>query len=173
MFRNNFPNLLIRCLLFAFTALSTGCKSAPAPPTKPAVLEVKKSEVSVRSTLPPPAFKVFHQDGPKFVLTTAESATDDQISALIWQLHDAAQSRSFDKLKISQKQVDKGDPAATFNIYRGTKCAAERYADGPPPCGASYHAAGSYTVGTYGNPKWDSGSLVDADGKMTQLWASN
>ena len=49
-------------------------------------------------------------------------------------------------------------------------CAAEKYASGAPPCGASYHAAGDYTFGDYTNPTWDDGELLHGDGVQTPLW---
>ena len=56
-------------------------------------------------------------------------------TALIYQLRDAAHTRTFDKLNIPQKAVDARDPMVWFHIYRGPKCAAEKYADGKLPCG--------------------------------------
>ena len=48
-------------------------------------------------------------------------------------------------IKIPQKEVDADGTNVWFHIYRGTKCAPEKYAPGAPPCGGSYHAAGDYT----------------------------
>ncbi|MDQ2926029.1 MAG: hypothetical protein M3R43_10815, partial [Acidobacteriota bacterium] len=84
---------------------------------------------------------------------------------------DAAHTHAFANLKIDQKIVDARKPTVWFHIYRGTKCAAEKYADGPPPCGPSYHAAGDYTFG--GGPTnldWDNGLLIHDEDHETRLW---
>ena len=60
-----------------------------------------------------------------------------------------------------------------FHIYRGPKCAAEKYAPGPPPCGASYHAAGDYTFGGGANHQWDDGVLLHDETHQTELWNPN
>jgi hypothetical protein len=99
-----------------------------------------------------------------------EDATDEQVESLIWELRDAAHARTLDKLKISQKMVDERKPLVWFHIYRGAKCASEKYADGPPPCGGSYHAAGDYTYGGYKNRETDNGSIFHGEDHETQLW---
>ena len=105
-----------------------------------------------------------------------EKANDDQISALVWQLRDAARTHSFDAIHLPQKQVDADGKTVWFHIYRGTKCAPEKYAPGNPPCGASYHAAADYTFDTHSTPPWDKGVILhaapngDADPHPTLLW---
>jgi hypothetical protein len=120
--------------------------------------------------VPPPAFKVFHHDASSITLVTKEDATDAEIESLIWELRDAAHAHTFDKLKISQKLVDDRDHKIWFHIYRGSKCASEKYADGPPPCGGSYHAAGDYTFGSYTSPEADNGALLHGEDHETELW---
>lgn len=169
-------SMLTRLCALGLCCLLAGCNTtSPATgASKPAMTTPKQAAVvTARPTVAPPAFKLFHAHDSSFILVTSEHATDDQIASILWQLHDAAQSNSFQKLKISQKAVDARNPNADFLIYRGTKCAAERYADGPPPCGAAVHAAGSYNLGSYANPKWDTASITDANGNMTTLWGSN
>jgi hypothetical protein len=145
-----------------------GCKQQQ--PAKPVAEATPMPTAPARPMVAAPAFKVFHQDGPSVILVTTENAPDRQIAAIVWALHDAERAHGFAKYGVDQAAIDKRDPNATFNIYRGTKCAKERYAEGAPPCGASYHAAGSYTVGSYRDRDWDDGELVTADGKMTPLW---
>jgi hypothetical protein len=123
-----------------------------------------------RPTVPPPAFKVFHHDASSITLVTKDDATDDEIESLIWELRDAAHAHTFDKLKISQKLVDDRDHKIWFHIYRGSKCASEKYASGPPPCGGSYHAAGDYTFGSYTSPEADNGALLHGEDHETELW---
>jgi len=86
------------------------------------------------------------------------------------KLHNAAHAHAFDKLKIEQKWVDARDPIMWFHIYRGSKCASEKYASGTPPCGGSYHAAGDYTLGGFTNRDRDDGVLLESDGRSTPLW---
>jgi len=118
----------------------------------------------------PPAFKVFHHDATSITLVTGEDASDAEIESLIWELHGAAHTHTFDKLNINQKWVDARDPMMWFHIYRGPKCASEKYAGGKPPCGDSYHAAGDYTLGGFTNRDRDDGLLLEGDGRSTQLW---
>ena len=150
-----------------------GCKSAPAPGPGTITVEMQSSSSIVypaRPSVGTPAFKVFHHDASSITLVTKENATDAEIESLIWELHDAARAHTFDKLKIDQKWVDARSPMVWFHIYRGSKCASEKYAAGAPPCGGSYHAAGDYTLGGYTNRDRDDGVLLQGDGRETQLW---
>ena len=155
----------------AFAALAVmtlllGCKSTPpAPAPKP-----QEVQTPLRPNVPPPAFKVFHHDDSNFTLVTKDNATDEEIESLIWELRDAAHARTLDKLQISQKLVDDRKPIVWFHIYRGTKCASEKYADGPPPCGGSYHGAGDYTYGSFANRERDDGALLHDEDHEIQLW---
>jgi len=158
--RPHIPLLLLPLLLI-------GCKSAPAP--APAAETTPSATYPARSTTSPAPFKIFHHANSTFTLTVKESATDDAIYALVWQLRDAARTHTFDALHIPQKQVDADGPNVWFHIYRGPKCAPEKYAPGNPPCGGSYHAAGDYTLDTHTNPPWDKGVLLH-DERPTNLW---
>ena len=161
-------------LLIASAALCctliAGCKSAPAPAPAPTTPVATKPSYPPRPTVTPPAIKVFHTTDNSITLVTADNATDDQIEAIIWQLHDAAHDHSFDKLHIPQKLVDKRDPMIWFHIYRGPKCASEKYTTTALPCGASYHAAGDYTLGSFSNKDRDAGVLLHDENHQTELW---
>jgi hypothetical protein len=159
-------------MLPALTAalLVAGCKSTPPPNTAVATPHLQAALYPPRPTVPPPVFKVFHHDASSITLVTKEDATDDEIESLIWELRDAAHAHTFDKLKISQKLVDNRDHKIWFHIYRGSKCASEKYASGPPPCGGSYHAAGDYTFGSYTSPEADNGALLHGEEHEIELW---
>jgi hypothetical protein len=101
---------------------------------------------------------------------TRPNATDDEIAAILYQLHDAAHNHSFDAIHLSQAFVDARKPIVWFHIYRGAKCASEKYTKDPYPCGASYHGAGDYTLGDYKNPQWDDAVLLHPDGAEAHLW---
>jgi hypothetical protein len=155
-------------LLILLPILLFGCKSTP-PPAPPPAADTTPAYPS-RPITPPPAFKLFHHGNNSFTLVVKETATDDEISALIWQLRVASNAHAFDKLHIPQKQVDAFAPTVSFHIYRGTKCAAEKYATGEPPCGGSYHASGDYTLDTHTNPPWEKGTLLHDEDHRTELW---
>jgi len=155
--RPHIPLILLALLLI-------GCKSAPTPAPTPA------AAYPTRPTTPPAPFKIFHHANSTFTLTVKETATGDEISALVWQLRDAARTHSFDKIKIPQKEVDADGSNVWFHIYRGTKCAPEKYAPGEPPCGGSYHASGDYTFVPH--PTWDKGQLNPGAVHPTDLWDS-
>ncbi len=148
-----------------------GCKqenaSSTAVASKPAVTQM---QTPPRPSVAPATFKVFHKSDTTYTLVVPENATDEQVESLIWELRDAAHARTLDKLKLSQKMVDERKPLVWFHIYRGSKCASEKYADGPPPCGGSYHAAGDYTYGGYRNRETDNGSIFHGEDHETQLW---
>ncbi|MGA8938605.1 MAG: hypothetical protein WB439_05505, partial [Acidobacteriaceae bacterium] len=95
----------------------------------------------------------------------------------IYQLRTAAHTHTFDKLGIPQAKVDARDPMVWFHIYRGPKCASEKYTDGKLPCGGSYHATGDYTFGGGPNHQWDDGVLLHhtptGDDQDTKLWNPN
>jgi hypothetical protein len=151
-------------LAMSLLLLGCGPRELPKPePAKPVATQTP------RPTIPPPPFRVFHHTDTSITLVTKETATDDEISAIIWQLRNAAHTHTLTTLKIDQKMVDARKPSIFFHIYRGQKCAAEKYAAGAPPCGGSYHAAGDYTFGTYGNPNWDDGLLLH-DEHENPLW---
>ncbi|SEF54661.1 hypothetical protein SAMN05421819_0375 [Bryocella elongata] len=168
------PRLTPIAATFAALAL-TACSSAPSPqsqpaPTKPAAPAV---QYPARPTIAPPAFKVFHQDAMGITLVAPENATDEQISAIVWQLRDAAHDHSFDQLHISQKLVDARDPIEWFHIYRGSKCASEKFTQGPLPCGHAYHVAGEFTLGSFHDKDHNIGSLVHDENHQTPLWDPN
>jgi hypothetical protein len=153
--------------------LACGCKSAPAPTPAPSTPVAAKPTYSPRPTITPPPFRVFHTTDNSITLVTAANATDDQIAAILWQLHDSASSHNFGAFHFPQQLqqlVDKRDPMIWFHIYRGPKCADEKYTTGKLPCGPSYHAAGDYTLGSFSNKNRDDGVLLHADDKQTELW---
>ena len=161
--------------IFWLPLLLAGCKSSPpaapssAPAPAPAAVYPARSGKAA-----PAAFKVFHHGNSSFTLTVNEKATDNQLSSLVWQLRDAARTHSFDSIHIPQKQVDADGKTVWFHIYRGTKCAPEKYAPGNPPCGASYHAAADYTLDTHSIPPWDKGVIMHGadDPHPSALWDS-
>jgi hypothetical protein len=159
--------LLVMCSLLSVTAL--GCSSKPAP-TAPVATATTTPHYPPRPTTPPPTFKLFHHDTSSITLVVPETSTDTQLAALLFEFRDAAQSRTFDTLHIPQKLVDARDPKLWFHIYRGPKCAAEKYASGPPPCGGSYHAAADFTLGSFKDPNRTEGVLLQDETHQTELW---
>ncbi len=157
--------------LIVASLLTVGCQSKPSAPG--AVSGTNSAHYPARPSTPPPAFKVFHHDAGTFTLVTKDNATDPEIEAIIWQLRDATHAHTLDKISISEKATDDHKPTIWFHIYRGSKCASEKYAPGAPPCGGSYHAAGDYTFGSSANPNWDDGILRNAAGQELPLWDSD
>ena len=154
------------CVLIAI-----GCK--PAPRSAPAMTTVSTTPAQTyppRPTVPPPAFKVFHHDATSITLVTKDNASDAEIKSILWQLRDAARTHSFDKLGIPQKLVDARDPIVFFHLYRGSKCASEKYTSGALPCGASYHAAGEFTLGGFANHDRADGALLQNEDRQMELW---
>jgi hypothetical protein len=146
-----------------------GCHSAPAPPPSTSAAQ-PTSTYPTPPAAPPPTFKLFHQSPDTLTLVTTETATNDQIAAIIYQLRDAANSHTFDALHLPQTLIDKRSPIIWFHIYRGAKCASEKYTTAKLPCGASYHAAGEFTLGGFNNPNRTDGDLVIDEDHQTQLW---
>ena len=161
------------CIAVSALALATLLGCNPTHTTTITKITPAQSQTPPRPTTPPPPFKLFHQTPDSFTLVIPPTATDDQISAIVWQLRDAAHTHTFDALHLSQKVVDARDPMVWFHLYRGSRCAAEKYAPGPPPCGASYHAAGDYTFGGGPHHDWDDGVILHDENHETQLWDSN
>ena len=156
-------------MALAISIALIGCKPNPTPTPKTEATSAATpapTTTTPRPTAAPASFKLNHYYNSSFTLTTPDDATDDQIAALVWQLRDAARTRTFDKLHLSQKDVDAGS-TTWFHIYRGTRCASEKYTQGKLPCEAAYHASGDYTLSK--NPLWDKGVLVHNE-KETQLW---
>ena len=165
-------SLARRSIALALPLLLLACKSTPQPSTttNPIPAATQTTQTPPHPTVPPPPFKLFHQTAGSFTLVTKDTATDPEIAALVWQLRDAAHTHTFDRLHVPQKLVDARDPTVWFHIYRSPRCAAEKYADGPPPCGGSYHAAADYTFGSHANPTWDTGTLLHNEARETPLW---
>jgi hypothetical protein len=155
----SFPTLLLAIGL-------AGCNSAPKP--APAPKEPAKPTVSypARPTVPAPSFTLFHFDNDTATLVVKEDATDDEIESLVWQVRDAARSNTLPALKL---KAPKGNDFRA-HIYRGKKCAAEKYAPGEPPCGGSYHGAGDYTLSKLPSRLWDRGVLHASGDKEIELW---
>jgi hypothetical protein len=162
--------LLAGIATIACMALVLGCKSTPAPAPAPAQPTATKSTYPPRPTIAPPPFRVFHTTSNSITLVTTANATDEQIEAILYQLHDAAHNHTFAALHIPQKLVDARDPMIWFHLYRGPKCADEKYTTGALPCGPSYHAAGDYTLGSFSNKNRDDAILLHGDDKQTELW---
>lgn len=168
-----FTRVVEKMVLFvaAASSIAIGCKSAA--PSKSVEAQQPAAQTTVtypaKSTLLPPTFKVFHVHDGITTLVTKEDASDAEIEAILWQLRDAAHGHSLGKLKIDQKMVDDRKPMVWFHLYRGTRCAAEKYAEGDLPCGNHYNGAGDYTYGSYSNKELDRGVLRDGE-KETQLW---
>ena len=146
-----------------------GCKSSPPSAPTPAASS-DRAPYPTRPRVPAPAFKVVHQDNDTYTLATKDDATDDEISALVWEFRDAARDHAFDSLHLSQEFIDARKPIVWIHVYRGAKCASEKYTKGPLPCDASYHGAGDFTLGDYKRPDWDDGVLHHVDGSQTELW---
>jgi hypothetical protein len=157
----------------ALPLLVLGCKSTPAPaPAAEAKPAAPAITYPARSTTAPAPFKVFHHYDSSYTLTTPDKATDDQLAAIVWQIRDAARAHTIDSLHVpglTQKDVDAGGNNVWFHIYRGPKCATEKYTEGKIPCGASYHASADYTFSKVNNQPWDKGVLLH-DEKETALW---
>jgi len=156
-------------LAFAGVLFLCGCKSAPTPAT-PTPTTTQTNQYPIRSTTPTPPFKLFHQTDNTLTLVTTPDATNDQIAAIIWQLRDAVSAHSFDTLHLPQKFIDARSPIVWFHIYRGPRCASEKYTSGKLPCGASYHAAGEFTLGSFSDPNRTDGELVIDENHSTPLW---
>ena len=181
-------DLLFGCAAIAACGCAVGCKQAPPMVDKP--IDAPTSTTSPASGKPstatnpthapapptstapvlPPPFKVFHQTDATITLVTDPNATDAQITAILWQLRDAAATHTFDKLHIPQKVVDGRDPIIWFHVYRGPKCASEKYTTGKLPCGPSYHAAGEFTYGGFSAPNRTAGTLMRDENHETILW---
>ncbi len=159
-----------RTFAFVLSLFLAGCKSPAPAPSAPVEPTTAATTYPARPTIAPASYKVFHFYNSSYTLVTSDNATDDQVESIIWQLRDAARAHTIDALHIpqlTQKNVDAGDPNIWFHIYRGAKCAAEKFAPGKPPCGGSYHASGDYTFTN--KPIWDKGVLLH-DEHATALW---
>jgi hypothetical protein len=156
------------CALLLSCSVLAGCKAAPAPTSHPPVAATKVIYPARPAVVPPP-MKLFHQTDTSLTLVTKQNASDEEVIAILYQLHDAARAHTFDALHLPQTFIDARKPIVWFHIYRGAQCASEKYAE-KLPCGASYHAAGDYTLGSYTNRDWDDAELLHADGSETQLW---
>jgi hypothetical protein len=171
-------HLYLRAALSSLVlSIALGCNSTPVHTTSTITAAQTSSQYPTRPTTPPPTFKLFHQTNDSFTLVTTPTATDAQIEAIVWQLRDAAHTHTFDKLNIPQKVVDARDPMVWFHIYRGPKCAPEKYTDGKLPCGASYNASGDYSFGGGANHQWDDGVILHhtaaGEDQQTELWNPN
>ncbi len=113
---------------------------------------------------------LLHQTPDSLTLVVPETTTDTQLAALLYQLRDAAQSHTFDRLHIPQKLVDARDPKLWFHIYRGPKCATEKYTTAAYPCGPSYHAAADFTLGSFTHPNRTEATLNQDETHQTELW---
>jgi hypothetical protein len=160
-------------LVASTLALATTLGCNPTRTTQTITVVTDTTHYPARPTTTPPPFKLFHATTDSFTLVTTPTATDTQIEAIVWQLRDAAHTHTFDHLGIPQKVVDARDPMVWFHIYRGPRCAPEKYADGKLPCGASYNASGDYSFGGGANHQWDDGVILHGEDHQTELWNPN
>jgi len=166
------PSSTVTCAfaLAAGTFFLISCKSSPAPAPQLTTVVQRTATYPPRPTVASPAFKVFHHDANSITLVTKDNASDAEIEAILWELRDTAQAHSFDTLGVPQKVVDARDPIVFFHLYRGRKCASEKYTSGALPCGASYHAAGEFTLGGFSNHDRADGALLHDEDHQTELW---
>jgi hypothetical protein len=165
--------LLFACGIAALCLASIiGCsgKQTAVHTTSTITTVPKAATYPPRPTVPAPAFKLFHQTADSLTLVTAPDATDAQVEAILYQLHDAARAHGFASLGLPQGFIDKRAPIVFFHVYRGSKCAAEKYTSGALPCGAAYHAAGEYTLGSFHDPNRDDAALLKDEDHQTELW---
>jgi hypothetical protein len=155
--------------IFVASSPMIGCKPAPVSSTPAATIQTAPT-YPPRPVVPPPTFKVFHHDASSVTLVVPEATTDEQLAALLWELRDAAQAHGFEALHIPQKLVDARDPKVWFHVYRGAKCAAEKYAAGTLPCGGSYHGAADFTLGGFTQRDRTEGALLQDETHQTVLW---
>jgi hypothetical protein len=166
------PALLSCAIAFVFVCVTilSGCKSKSVPTTPSAATTYAAPHYPPRPTIPPPTFKLVHQTKDSLTLVVPEATTDTQLAALLYQLRDAAHTHTFDRLHIPQKLVDARDPKLWFHIYRGPKCASEKYTTGAYPCGPSYHAAADFTLGSFKDPDRTEATLNQDETHQTELW---
>jgi hypothetical protein len=150
--------------------LLIACKTAAPLVSKTMPLTQTPTHYPSRPEGKPPAFHLFHQTDNTLTLVTLPKASDRQITAIIFQLRDAANSHTFDSLHLPQAFIDKRDPIVWFHVYRGDKCASEKYTSAKLPCGASYHAAGEFTLGSFKDPDHTDGELLSKPDHPTALW---
>jgi len=162
---------ILRYAFLASAALTVGFIALGCTTPKPTTQNPTPATThyASRPTTPPPPFKLFHQSPDTLTLTTTESASNTQIAALIYQLRDAANTHTFGSIHLPQALIDARAPIVWFHIYRGTKCASEKYA-AKLPCGPSYHAAGEFTLGSFHNPNRTDGELNLDENHTTALW---
>jgi hypothetical protein len=160
---------LTQALLATALLLPLGCHSTPTPAIATAITYATP-QYPPRPTTPPPTFHLFHQTTDTLTLVVPETTTDTQLAALLYQLRDAAQTHTFDRLHIPQKLVDARDPKLWFHIYRGPRCAPEKYTTAAYPCGPSYHAAADFTLGSFKNPNRTEATLNQDENHQTELW---
>jgi len=163
---NRLANATACCIICVATS---GCSSKPAP-TITTATTYATPQYPPRPTTPPPTFHLLHQTPDSLTLVVPETTTDTQLAALLYELRDAAQTHTFDRLHIPQKLVDARDPKLWFHIYRGPKCAAEKYTTGAYPCGPSYHAAADFTLGSFKDPNRTEATLNQDETHQTELW---
>ena len=154
-------------LISALAMATIGCNSAPTPST-PAQSAIPA--YPPRPTTPPPPVKLFHTTDNTLTLVTTPNATDDELAALVYQLRDATHAHTLDTLHLPEKLVDARSPIVWFHIYRGPKCASEKYTTAALPCGPSYHGAAEYTIGSFHDPNHDQGSLDIDENHQRDLW---
>lgn len=162
------PGLLPAAAVLS-VALALGCNSSVPP--KSAVPQQAHAPDPVRPTATPAPFKLLHQTDNSLILVTPADATNDQLAALVWQLHDVAEHHRFTELHLPQTFIDARHPSIFFHIYRSPRCATETYGKGPYPCGASYHGAADFSFGGITNRNRIAGALIDANGNPTPLWS--
>jgi hypothetical protein len=172
-FERSADRVFLACGLAAtFVASLVGCsgKQTTVYETKTIRNALQTVAYPPRPTVPAPAFKLFHQTADSLTLVTAPDATDVQVEAILYELHDAARAHGFAALHLPQGFIDKRAPIVFFHVYRGSKCAAEKYTSGALPCGAAYHAAGEYTLGSFHDPNRDDAALLRDEDHQIELW---
>ncbi len=138
-------------------------------------------------TTPPPAFRLYRfkfdeKIGASIISYVAPpNTTDDQIKSLVWLFREKVRSQKFRDISINQPTSSnfgkRGYLQGILSIYRGEKCAGEKFSDAEGPCGDGDHDAAYYQWGVFGDnpnngidPTKDEAGIRLASGNMITVF---
>lgn len=173
----------LRLTLLATAFTLTGCqppppKPIPEPTPKPAMMppSVRAEKAQLAAAHPPSKLFLQKIDMPT-VVVVAETTPNEQMKALLWYLRTKIRTNAFKDLGLKPTDTFYGAPGYTsgiVDIYRGSKCASEKYTPQghPDPCGPSIHKSASYHWGDGNDPHADGAYLVAETGAVTPVFES-
>lgn len=133
--------------------------SSNSPTHTSAVPDASPQPQIVRSSIPPPKFRIYKfKIGEPISVVVPPKTTDEQLKSLLWFFREKIRAHQLKEIGLMQATAD-DENSGTLAVYRGEKCANENYISNAGPCGNGDHDDAYYQWGIEADPSKDTGGI--------------